>query len=472
MREAIVVTSARARAARVAYLLIILAATLTNLSFDSNTADVPFRLLRALDLSLRMNDVIDGARNLVLFAGLGAVWLATTHTTRPLRVVLRVTLIGLVLSTGVEALQLFSPIRHASVMDVASDTLGTLGGALGTLYAFDAVKARLGKPSYVGIPAFVFAGSYAAAVLMEAFFPLLRQDLLPNLTSSVGDRLGLAWASVSAHSRMGYPLTDIGIFFPAGVFAVAAAAEYGAPFALAWPTAALVGAALVAVVEVLHGIALVPIMPGAILVHAISIALGALTAALALNAYATRLDARGRARLLLAAYAVVVMIWSWRPFTLEVNRAAMAAQFSLDHIVPMRALAQRMDLFSVTDVIAQFVLFLPIGALLAVWPLRRSGALRGLLPALYLSALVELGKIVVVDRFLDVTHVLIQSAGAAIGWLLIHRAGYVWHGELLGGEFSASGLHDKAVADPDPVAGHVVPVPDLSRRGAEARRNR
>lgn len=430
------VTSTRATMARVAYLLIIGVATLSNLGFDPNSADVAMRLHRALGLTVHMNDVVDGARNLVLFAGLGAVWLATTRTTRPLRVVARVTALGFVLSFGVEVLQLFSPIRDASILDVTTDTLGTLAGALGTVAAFEAVKARVGKRSYVGIPAFVFAVCYGAAVLMETFFPLLRQDLLPSVSSGVGDRLTQALAAVDAHPLTRFPLTDIAIFFPLGIFVVAAAAEMGVPFAVSWPTVAVVGGVLLATLELLHGIALVPIVPGAIIVHVVSLAVGAALAPRLLKPFGKRLRQRSRPRVLAAMYAVELMVWSWRPFRFEVDAQAMAAQFSVVHLIPMRALASRMDLFSVTDVIAQFVLFLPLGALLAVWPLRRSGALRGLLPVLYLSVILELGKIVIADRFMDVTHVLIQCSGAAIGWLLIRRAGFNDSGELLGDQVS------------------------------------
>jgi hypothetical protein len=77
------------------------------------------------------------------------------------------------------------------------------------------------------------------------------------------------------------------------------------------------------------------------------------------------------------------------------------------------------------------VTFFPLGALLAVWPLRRHGRLRGLAPAIYLAVVLEAGKIPIADRFLDVTHVLIQGAGAAIGFLLVRRLGYKVQGEML-----------------------------------------
>ena len=109
----------------------------------------------------------------------------------------------------------------------------------------------------------------------------------------------------------------------------------------------------------------------------------------------------------------------------------MTDQFTADHLIPLQALASRGDLFSVTDVVAQGVIFFPLGALLAVWPLRRKGSLRGLLPAIYLAIVLEVAKIPIAERFMDVTHILIQSAGAALGFLLVRRMGYKVQGELL-----------------------------------------
>ena len=83
--------------------------------------------------------------------------------------------------------------------------------------------------------------------------------------------------------------------------------------------------------------------------------------------------------------------------------------------------------------VTQFLLFLPLGALLAVWPLRTRGRWQHLLPVLYLSVVCEIGKIVVAERFLDVTHILIQMAGAAIGWIVVRRSGFPVYGEVWSG---------------------------------------
>jgi hypothetical protein len=71
--------------------------------------------------------------------------------------------------------------------------------------------------------------------------------------------------------------------------------------------------------------------------------------------------------------------------------------------------------------------------LLAVWPLRRHGPLRHVLPALYLAAVLELGQAFVDGRFLDVTDLLVRLAGAAVGLIVAQRAGATPHGEALGG---------------------------------------
>lgn len=427
--------SRRARTffARAAYIAIIGLATLTGLAFDPSLADVPPRWQRAfvvLPHLSRGSDYVDGARNLLLFAGLGAVWVATSRLVRPWVTVARVTVIGFLLSCTVETIQLFSPIRNSSILDVTTNTAGALLGAAATFWVLRLVQSRRGTRMYVGAPAAIFAFAYGIAVAAEAFFPLLREPTLLNLTSGVRSRLALGWRMFDPASFGALPVTDLFLYFPAGAFAVAAAAEAGIALGTAWPVVALVGALALSILEIVHVVVLEPISGGALLIHVIAVVAGAFVAARTLGRFA-RLGPAQRPAYALVGYAAVVAMWSWRPFRLELNATAMREQFSADHLVPMAALAVRGDLFSVTDVIAQALLFVPIGALLAVWPLRRSGWLRKLVPVVYLSVVLELGKIAVADRFMDVTHVLIQCAGAAIGYALMRLAGFRPYGELL-----------------------------------------
>ncbi|MFI5238788.1 MAG: VanZ family protein [Gemmatimonadales bacterium] len=424
-------TPGHARAARLAYVAIILVATLSNLHFDPALADVPFRLHRAMDLSPHMSDAIDAVRNILLFAGLGAVWIATSRLSRPSATLLTLTIISMLLSGCVEALQLFSPIRNASLIDVTTDTLGGLVGGLMTLGAFAVIHESARKRSYVGIPAVMLAASYGLATIMEAFVPLFRQDLLPQLGGSVGDRIGRAIDAIQLSSLTSIPLTDVPIFFPVGVFAVAALVESGVARSVAAVIVISCAAVIYPVVEVVHGVAALPIVLGAVLVHVVAASLGAVVAAVWLAPFTRRFSMRNRARLLAVAYSSVIMIWSWRPFRLDLSLASLSEQFTGDHIIPLRALASRGDLFSVTDVVSQGVIFFPLGALLAVWPLSRGGKFRGMLPAIYVAIILEVGKIPISERFMDVTHILIQSAGAALGFLLVRRLGYNISGELL-----------------------------------------
>ena len=89
--------------------------------------------------------------------------------------------------------------------------------------------------------------------------------------------------------------------------------------------------------------------------------------------------------MLLWAYGWVLLLWALRPFAPETSLAAMGAKLTNDWWVPLRFLGQRVDLFSVVDVVSPFFLYLPLGGLLAVWPLARRGWLANFWPAVYLA---------------------------------------------------------------------------------------
>src|SRR5690606_17199794 len=126
--------------------------------------EIDFRLRRAFDLNVAGRDVIDAARNLVLFAGWGVVWVMTATRGRRRTLVLQAALTGLALSAAVETAQLLSPRRHSSLLDLATNTGGALAGALATAALWRGLAARRSERSYVGIPAFIFAACYGAVV--------------------------------------------------------------------------------------------------------------------------------------------------------------------------------------------------------------------------------------------------------------------------------------------------------------------
>ena len=420
--------------ARAAYILIVLVATLRGLHFDPSWHDVPYRFARALDLRFRLGDVIDGVRNLALFGGLGAVWAITAAWTPASddkwRVVVRATLLGGALGLLAETLQLFSPARESSIIDVCTNAIGALFGAalvIAVVVWADGLRTRR---SFLGVPAVTFALTYGVAVCMETFTPLTRLTLLQNLGGGPLTRIARAVSVVRWSSVTDIPLTDIVLFLPAGVFAVAALVETNVGYGTAATWTCIAGALLSLIIEIVHGVVERPIQIGAILSHTLAIGAGAILAATLLYDFAAKRSTATRARDLLIAYVVAIMVWSWRPFTLRLDGGAIHAQLSARHWTPLAELADQFDLVSVTEVVTQFVLYLPLGALLAVWPLRRRGWWRSVVPAVCLAIVMEAGQLFIAGRSLDITDVLIQVAGAAIGWAVMRRSGYTELGEL------------------------------------------
>jgi glycopeptide antibiotics resistance protein len=87
--------------------------------------------------------------------------------------------------------------------------------------------------------------------------------------------------------------------------------------------------------------------------------------------------------------------------------------------------------FSALHVVQLFALYFPLGAMLAVWPLRLSGRWSGLGPALLLAAVIEAGHLVIAGRYFDVTNALIAWAGLGIGWTVVRRSGFRPYGAAL-----------------------------------------
>src|SRR6266513_4929708 len=161
-------------AVRLAYVAIILFATMTQLDFSPDLTAAGQRLARAFTPSLGWRDARDGLRNTVFFAGLGVAWVMSSLSGKVRAEIERATLVGFGLSVTVEGLQVFSPIRTASIVDVATNTLGAFAGALFVALFLVALHRARGARSYLGVPTLLLAGAYSSAVLCEALTPLFR----------------------------------------------------------------------------------------------------------------------------------------------------------------------------------------------------------------------------------------------------------------------------------------------------------
>jgi hypothetical protein len=415
------------RPALIAYVAVLLIATLVPFDMDVGGAQVAERIARAFHPTLAGRDVVDGARNLVLFAGWGVVW-SLTAAGGVRGIVLRATGTGAAISALVEILQLFSSNRTTSFLDLATNAAGAFAGAVGLIVLVALAGQRRGARSFVGIPTLLFAGTYGGALWFEAVIPLFRQQDLPiayggPLTRFAATLPAFRWSSIAETT-----ISDLVIFLPAGAFAVATLIEHGEEYPEARKRVLAWGTGLSLLAELLHGFLGQPILAGAVLTHAIAVALGAWLAARYLPALTVTLRGQHRSRALTLLYAGVLAAWAWRPFLPEVTWTAIVAKITSRWYIPLAALGGRVDFFSVADVCAQFLLYLPLGGLLAVWPVRRQGLLAGPLPAVWLALILEAGQLGVWERTLDITIPLIQASGAIVGWAIIERAGFRVYG--------------------------------------------
>lgn len=414
---------------RLAYIGIILLATLSSLRFDLDPEAVGARFARMLRPDVSGRDVVDGARNLALFIGWGLVWMVTAAPGRSLRVLRHAVGSGATLSLAVEGLQLLSDTRIASILDLATNTGGAAVGAL-ILVAAVVVLARASSArSFVGIPAAIFGVSYAAAILAEALVPLFR-GASPIFGTPL-ERFSAAFDRFSWDTLLDPPLGDFLTFLPAGVFGVAALHERGRNYREALTIVGVLAVIVLPAVELAHGGLGIPISAGAALIHTLAVACGAALGAAYLPRFTRNVTGPDRPRVLTLAYVAALLLWAARPYEPESTWSAIQTKLTSEWWVPLRSLGMRMDMFSVVDVCAPFLLYLPLGALLAVWPLRLRGRLAGFAPALYLAFATEFAQIVVAERTLDLTDFMIQASGAAVGWVSVRRAGFRQYGAQL-----------------------------------------
>lgn len=418
---------------RLGYVAVIVLATVTQIDLPATAYEIDFRLRRAFDLNVAGRDVIDAARNLVLFAGWGVVWVMTATRGRRRTLVLQAALTGLALSAAVETAQLLSPRRHSSLLDLATNTGGALAGALATAALWRGLAARRSERSYVGIPAFIFAACYGAVVLLEAWSPLLRQERYGDAWGSPWRRFGVAISRLELSTIRELPLFDVLLFAPAGFLAVAALVELGWHYRRAAVTVSVVGLVAVTVAELSRGFIGFILSWGPIATHAAAIALGAVAAVRLLPPFTRKARGAERPLALFLLLAVLVVLWNGRPFYFEQSFAAIGEKLNIYRFMPLQAYRERFDLHTAADAMIPALLFLPIGALLAAWPLQRKGFWHGVVPGVVLACFAEALQIIVVGRTFDVTDILIMTGALGMGFLLARRAGFKPYGDALDG---------------------------------------
>jgi hypothetical protein len=225
---------------------------------------------------------------------------------------------------------------------------------------------------------------------------------------------------------------DIALALPAGAFAAAALIEMGMErvraAGLAWAAASV----LVLIVELIHGVAGIAVLWGAVASRSAGILVGACIIGAIAPGLSSSLSQVDRARAALAATMISAIAWAWRPYVLRPPDDALPFLLHAQWI-PLRAAPYTLGLPSVAYVIHLASLGFAVGALLAVWPVRRKGALSYVWPAAWMAGILEVGHAFIVGRLVDLTSFLVVFAGAWLGDAVVRRAGFTRYGSLIGG---------------------------------------
>src|SRR5439155_76959 len=223
--------------------------------------------------------------------------------------------------------------------------------------------------SHVGVPTVLMAGAYGLAVACEALTPLFRSDQPLAIAGGPFARLRVALQFSFPLSFGEVPLLDVLLFAPAGFLGVMTLGERGRCTKQTWPAVATVGAGLALAAELIHGILGLSIRWEAAATHALALGLGAWAAHRRLAPLTQALRGSARARAAIFAYGSLLVLWGWP----ETDVTAIGAQLTPAHLIPLQSLAERVDVFGALHVAQQFLLYVPLGSMLAVWPLRLAG---------------------------------------------------------------------------------------------------
>ena len=407
---------------RFAYLVCIGIATLLHPGFDPSWAHVGERLRRAVSPELHFKDVVDAARNLALFFGWGATYVLTARTPTTRRDVALATAIGLIASLSVESAQLFAERRQASVVDIWTNTVGALMGALTLAAVEHRAIGSMRRGTMIGVPGWIPAGALLLTAAGLAFAPSTRPTRVISGVSSPMERLRMADAAAAAAVPWSALIVDALAWLTVGLaVAITISDRTGRVRSRQLVAWLLIAPGILWLTHVGRQMVGLQRETGVLEAQAVALAIG-LACGLALvptwratvTARATRAAQFG---LLIAALGAVM---AWTPAS-WITVAPDAPLFRWQQLVPMLSLFERQDMASVFLVLQRAGLGAAIGACLAAR--KRVGApVPGIWSAIGYAALIELGQYVVPGRYPDVTDVLITGAAAGLALTLVERA--------------------------------------------------
>lgn len=406
------------------YLAILVYALLAPFSFRWDAGFLAERAGRMLSPdTLTPGDAVDAVRNVLLLAGWGLLLVVTDRGHPRRRRIFLALGSGAAIGLTAEMLQLALPARTPTLLDAATNTAGAGLGALVADSARRAFRRGRDRPTALGAPAMALAVPYVLAVLAEAAFPLLRNAGSGGGSGGPLSRASWALQHFSWESVAVLPGLDFLLFLPAGFLLAAALWEVEATRGKAFEWAAAVGIGVAVLGEAIHAPLGTPLQVGPVLVHAAAFVSGAWLGVRLFPRWLRRRRGDRRIRDFLLAYAVVLALWRLRPFFPELDPGAIAAEFAPSRWSPLAALGARRELYSVSDVLRSFLLFVPVGVALAArertgYRGRERRGLRAMAAVTALALILEGGQALVAGRFFDGTDLLVMAAGGAVAWSL------------------------------------------------------
>ena len=413
---------AHATLLRGAYLLCIAIATLLRLGFDTSVPHALERLQRAVTPTLHFKDAVDAVRNVALFFGWGATFALTSHTPTSRRDVVRATLLGMLASVTVESLQLFSEVRQASIVDVFTNTIGSLAGAVVLWLVEHRAIGDMRRGTMLGVPGWLPAGSALLTAFGLTFAPSSRATMAVGWAASPLERARMIFAGPSVLVPWAALLTDVVAWTVAGL---------GVAIAISDRTGRIRPRQLVAWLLIAPGLLVAAHLGRAAAglqresvtwqIQSVALAVSLAVGLAVVPRWRRRVTARTTRAMqfgLLAAVLGAVMSWSPASW---VEAGRMGPALSWQQLLPMASLFQRQDLSSVFLVLQKAGIGAAIGACLAARhrlgaPVPRVGT------AVLYATLLEVGQLLVPGRYADVTDILITGAAAGLVVALVGRA--------------------------------------------------
>ncbi|MCC7055233.1 MAG: VanZ family protein [Gemmatimonadaceae bacterium] len=407
---------------RLAYFAIICTATLMRLGFDPDPERVLARLRRALDPQMNFKNVVDAVRNVALFAGWGVTWVLTARAPATRRDLAMATFLGMLASLTVESMQLFSASRETSVLDVLTNTLGSVVGAAGVWLIERRATTDMRSGTTLGVPGWMPASALLATAAGLAFAPSSRPSQVLGWAATPMLRM----EAVAQQSPLVVPwlalLTDLGAWGLAGIaVAVSISDRTGRVRRAQLAVWLLIVPLLLAGAYYGRAMAGLQRESRSLPVQAVAVSLGLLLGLALVGRWRRRFPARSDRGLQLAvACAVVGALMSWVPAAWAVHPDG-GPGFTWRQLVPLMSQFSRQDMSSVFLVLQKAGIGAALGACLAAR--KRAGAPQpGVRAAVLVAIVYEAGQLVVPGRFPDVTDIMITSAAAALAAVRVARA--------------------------------------------------